>query len=247
MKKSKCFRGQFDFEPGRFVYQKPPTEGPKEQGEKHESPKKTPNETKKEEQKAKVKEKYDKLEKIEKIDLPKETEFFRSKDGKTIAYVVFGEGLFISKDGKTFYELVQMGFNGSGVEHKLTFENPHNKTEGEFNRKGDTLKLGSETYAKTSSRTSIDAVRLPEVRQEEYSFTLKSGEKLTVTSDKYKFSYESFKLFIGNKEIPIKDVQRMRDGGTTYIKTDEGLLYAPINPTEKPTWKGEEIKQNNIR
>jgi hypothetical protein len=66
MAKLNCFRDQFDFTPGRFVYQQPPTEGPKEQGEKREAPKKTPDKARREEQKEKVRKRYgdDNLEKI---------------------------------------------------------------------------------------------------------------------------------------------------------------------------------------
>lgn len=66
MEKLNCFRGQFDFQPGQFVYQQPPTEGPKEQGEKREAPKKNPDEARRDGQRAEVKARYgdDNLEKV---------------------------------------------------------------------------------------------------------------------------------------------------------------------------------------
>lgn len=61
-----------------------------------------------------------------------------------------------------------------------------------------------------------------ELRQKEYNFTLKNGDKLLVTSDKNSDSYyESFKLFINDREIAVTSVVRYRDGGATYIETAE--------------------------
>jgi hypothetical protein len=95
----------------------------------------------------------------------------------------------------------------------------------------------------------INAIPLPTIREAEYLFKLRGGLYIYVSHDKYNFSYESFKLFLGKptqmKEIPVLDVQRYRDGGTTYIKTDKGILYSPtpFNKELKPTWDGEKIRQ----
>lgn len=84
---------------------------------------------------------------------------------------------------------------------------------------------------------------LPGGKRVEYSFRLPSGEQILVTSDKNNPSYSSFKLHIGNKEemreITVLDVNRYRDGGTTIIKTNEGILYVPTpfrRNTVNPTW-----------
>lgn len=65
---------------------------------------------------------------------------------------------------------------------------------------------------------------------------------MIATSDKNNDTdYTSFKLFIGDKEIPVQHVLRLRDWGTTYIVTDQGILFAPVNRDKKPTWNDEEI------
>jgi hypothetical protein len=78
----------------------------------------------------------------------------------------------------------------------------------------------------------FEVVLLPEIRIPEYFFVSETGKVIYVSADKYRYSYKSFKLFIGFgqklKNIPIKDVGRMRDGGTTHIITEFGeMLYVP--------------------
>jgi hypothetical protein len=73
------------------------------------------------------------------------------------------------------------------------------------------------------------------------------GSKLIyVSTDKNSdHPLESFRMFIGKangkpmKEILIDAVSRRRDGGTTYIHTNQGRLYSPtpIKKEEFPTWR----------
>jgi hypothetical protein len=73
---------------------------------------------------------------------------------------------------------------------------------------------------------------LPRVRQPEYLFQVDDGSIVYVSSEKYGCSYKSFKLYVGRlvdplRGIPITDVARYRDGGSTIIKTNQGELYSP--------------------
>lgn len=76
-------------------------------------------------------------------------------------------------------------------------------------------------------------------RRIEYLCRTEDGSKLIyVTSEG---GYESFRMYTGIggeeslREIPIFDVQRLRDGGTTYIFTAEGTFFAP-SPLRPPLW-----------
>lgn len=41
------------------------------------------------------------------------------------------------------------------------------------------------------------------------------------------------------REVPVVNVDRLRDGGTTYIETTEGTLFSPspMRQMGPPTWK----------
>jgi len=86
-----------------------------------------------------------------------------------------------------------------------------------------------------------------EAREPEYLFVLPDGEYLYVSADKYDYSYDSFRLFVGPQEamrqIPVKEVMRLRDGGTTYITTHEGTMFSPssFRMGGQPTWNGIEL------
>ncbi len=49
----------------------------------------------------------------------------------------------------------------------------------------------------------------------------------------------TFKMYVGPsdalREVAVFDLQRLRDGGTTYIFTAEGTFYAP-SPLRPPAW-----------
>jgi hypothetical protein len=88
-----------------------------------------------------------------------------------------------------------------------------------------------------------------EERQVEYSYILPDGKTLTVTSDKNNPTYDSFKLSIDDEEIPITNVSRFRDGGTTIIRTAQGDLFVPSRfgsmSTSTPSWQGATIVESN--
>ncbi len=89
-----------------------------------------------------------------------------------------------------------------------------------------------------------------EVRVPEYIFKGDNGTIIYLDAEKYNYSYDSFRMFSGKpgamKEIKVKSVDRFRDGGTTYIKTEDGsTLYSPtaFNKDESPTWNGAKIER----
>jgi hypothetical protein len=178
--------------------------------------------------------------------LSSEAELFRATDGSVLVYGNrYANPLYISPDGRKFHEMRQRSFSSSGDEQEIFFEDPHHNRLGGFTRKGDVVKYDGKTYEMDESvgEIHIDVVPLPNVRQPEYLFQMPDGQYIYVSADKYRYSYESFRLFIGKmremKPIPITDVQRMRDGGTTYVETNLGILYSPtpFRVNEPATWE----------
>lgn len=186
---------------------------------------------------------------------PRFVEVFKSKSGWAIGYLndtPFQDGqVCLTKDMVTWRPLAASGFDGSSVNHTVTCLDPEkNDHPMAFTRVGDTLWWGGNAFERIENpgalRPSISS--LPRVRKPEYLFSEENGAFwIYVSANKYNYSYESFRLFIGHKgetalrELPIRQVRRMRDGGTTYIHTDEGSLYSPskLGHLDKtPTWKG---------
>ncbi len=83
---------------------------------------------------------------------------------------------------------------------------------------------------------------LPNVRKPEYLFQMSDGSYIYVDAARYNYSYESFRFFIGTPgsmaQLPITSVNRYRDGGTTIIRTEKGILYSPtiFESDKKPVW-----------
>lgn len=89
------------------------------------------------------------------------------------------------------------------------------------------------------------------IRVPEYLFRL-SDEQMVYVSTGSGDYYRSFRLFVGSsklKRVSVKDVERLRDGGTTYIYVKGGYLYCPspmasmagssfAENERYPTWKG---------
>lgn len=84
-----------------------------------------------------------------------------------------------------------------------------------------------------------------------YFIDSNSNTLIWIDDVKYNSSYESLRIFINGKQEEIKDVERYRDGGTTYYKLTNGdIIYTPtaFNKTLKPTFNGIEIKElSNFR
>lgn len=162
----------------------------------------------------------------------------------------WGRPLFYSPDGVIYFELLRTGFGGNANGHSINFEDPHHNRNGELKRKEGTLTWLNKTFKQVECPMNIEVVPLPTVRAPEYLFRLVGGIFIYVSANKYNYSYESFKFFLGKpgqmKEFPVLSVDRYRDGGTTYIKTSAGTLFSPTpfkKPKVKPTWDGEKIKE----
>jgi hypothetical protein len=73
----------------------------------------------------------------------------------------------------------------------------------------------------------------------------REGIFLVISRPEIRWDYENFKvhMFTANKkivnELKVLSVERYRDGGTTYYKTDKGIAYSPtgFNKTLKPYWE----------
>lgn len=177
--------------------------------------------------------------------------FFKTDEGPAV--LIHGRSVYLSDDGKDF--VVATGAEELRVLKKsVIFENPHTGEQGKFNILDDEATLNGVAFIAAEVPNSIEAAKTPEVRENEYSFTLPGDEQLIVTASKYNRSYSSFKLFIDGREIPWSytegyPVTRFRDGGTTIIYTTEGTLFVPaprnvIKHGTKPTWNDQEIVDN---
>lgn len=174
-------------------------------------------------------------------------EFFRSNDGAMFAYGRWGRPLFFSPNGLVFYELRAVKEDESFVwneeSHALVFEDSRDCEINVIRRLGDEI-MCEKKYHKVEGYPEIEVVPLPEAREPEYLFVLPDDRYLYVSADKYDRLYGSFRLFVGPREamrrIPVKDVTRLRDGSTTYIRTHEGTLFSPspLSVGSWATWDG---------
>ncbi len=161
---------------------------------------------------------------------------FFAASGKSFVYLVdmpMSDGqVAYSPDGETFYALASKGFGGSRDEHDLSFDDPHHDVSGKLHRNGDVIEYDGETF--TLQEAVFDptvVVPLPNARRVEYLCRAENGTLIFVSSDVYYYSYESFRMFVGDgeemREVPIQRVDRYRDGGTTNVFTDEGVFRSP--------------------
>lgn len=156
--------------------------------------------------------------------------------GKAFAYLTdmpFMDGeVAFSPDGETFYALSTGGFGGSVDKHDLSFEDPHQGIKGKLHLEDEQITYDGEVYRKTHRLINPSSVvPLPAARRTEYLCQAEDGTFVYVSADKYNYSYESFKLFVGDgatmREIEVNDVVRYRDGGTTYVQTPEVTFFSP--------------------
>jgi len=188
-------------------------------------------------------------------DSPPFVEVFRSATGSVaVGYredIPFKDGhVCLTVDMKTWRPLAAGGFAGSSVNHTVTCLDPEaNDSLLTFTRVGDTLWWGGNALPRTEHPETVLAaiLPLPRIRKPEYLFADECGKFLIyVSADKYNYSYEGFRLFVGApggllSPVLIRQVRRMRDGGTTYIHTTDKTLYSPsrlghVDPTA--TWGG---------
>jgi len=92
----------------------------------------------------------------------------------------------------------------------------------------------------------------PDSRKTEYLCVSDDGRLVIyVTASAYDYTLESFRFFIGDgntmRELKITNVNRLNDGGTTYIQTEDLEFYspAPRYMDDQPDW-GRTTKLNFI-
>lgn len=166
---------------------------------------------------------------------------YAAESGKRFVYLSdfpIRNELLYSPDGETYYVLVCSGFGGTTIEHDLSFDDPHQGIHGKLRHEGDVVTYNGERFVRQDGTLALleaKIIPLPFARATQYLCQTEDGTFIYVSADKYDFTYGSFRLFIGDgttmREVPIRDVQRYRDGGTTYIETAEETFFspAPIN------------------
>lgn len=167
---------------------------------------------------------------------------FVAASGRAFAYLkdtpLWNGDVCYSPDSESFYALACLGFGGSAERHILSFSDPHHGTTGTLDKSGTTITYNDEKYflREGVELNSSKVIPLPAVRQTEY-LCVANGSIIYVSGDKYAFSYGSFKLYVGDgktmRKIPITDVVRFRDGGTTRIYTSEGGFLFPVSGAPK--------------
>lgn len=172
---------------------------------------------------------------------------FVANDGSAIALLsrtpVNNGDVAYSPDGETFFALVVTGYSGSRDKDQISLENPRTGDAMQITRTGDTVTCGLQKFTaieKTFDHSKLTG--LPNVRDVEYLLKDGSGKLYFVSNSKYDYSYESLRLYIGDgeemRQVPIKKVARYRDGGSTFLQTEEGTLYVPTSFNELlvPHW-----------
>lgn len=165
--------------------------------------------------------------------------------------------ILFSPDGEEFFAVAMVGFSGGAEVHDLSFVNPHDG----LRRRQLQLHNGVITYKgvafiKQEGVVDVPAfVPLPSLRVVEHFCQADDGTFIYVSSDKYHSTYRGFRLFIGDgatmRQVPIKEVQRLRGGGATRIFTPEGLFYSPslfskLSPRpETPSWNSQPLDSVN--
>lgn len=185
---------------------------------------------------------------------PRFVEVFQNKaSGWAIGYLndtPFQDGdVCFTKDMVTWRPFAASCFAGSSVNHTVTCRDPEaNDATVSLTKVGDTLWWNGNALERLEDPRSIRPTisSLPHIRKPEYLFL---GANVAfwvyVSAAKYRYSYESFRFFIGEagaldlREVPIRRVQRMRDGGSTVIETAEGRLCSPtrFKPELHPRWE----------
>jgi hypothetical protein len=172
--------------------------------------------------------------------LPATALCFQSVGGEFIAYgTAWANPLYLGNSAE-LHQVVTSGFGGTGTDHHVSFEDPHQQRRGEFHRKSDTITLADLAYERVNCPTYVKIVPLPTVRTPEYLFALPDGKYAYVSADKYYYGYDTFRVYVGPlgnmREVKITgEVIRYRDGGTTFIPTADGVLYSPFGA--EPRWR----------
>jgi hypothetical protein len=157
------------------------------------------------------------------------------------------DSLYFSPDGgKKYFELKLNWLRGLSDNYTISFEDPHHGRTGRLKCNEDTIVLDGVVFNKMDCPSEIEVVPLPTIRVPKYLFRLKDGKFVYVSADKYNYSLESFKLYIGDgttmHQVEITDRGGHCDG-EIIIKTAEGELFSPSGywMNEVPMWGEEEL------
>jgi hypothetical protein len=158
----------------------------------------------------------------------------------------FGHWLY-SEDGRGFQETNSNGSSAQGdIEEGSFFDGEDTKHFYSLN--GRKLVIDGKEATPVNMRPShARFIPLPEKREIAYCAKSNDGRLFIVTEDRNR-GYDTFHLFIGHfpelERIPINNVIRYRDGGTTVIDTPEGEFYSPTpwKSKARPKWTDSEGK-----
>jgi hypothetical protein len=168
-----------------------------------------------------------------------------SGDGSdTIWYNDFALEIYYANNTHPIHEVIKKGFAGTVNKHTLTFVDHDEKEYKILKHDKQMIILDDNLYHNFSFMTldgtdiDFDFKKFPSFRAPHYLFKVDNEDIVVyVSMDKHKFDYNTCHMYVGNiggtfVHVPIKEFTRYRDGGTTYIKTDMGVLFAPT-PFEK--------------
>jgi|GEM_PF-2845481 len=163
-----------------------------------------------------------------------------------------------SRDGETFYTLAITGTAGlhskGNIFDKHSISNPHDDTSGALHRvraDADNVEMlvynWSFYFRQDVEFDSSKLVPLPLTRRTEYLCQAEDDSTFVyISANKYNDFYDTWKLFVGDGKtmrlITVSNVERYRDGGTTYVETAEQAFFSPSpfnaenDPTLVPRW-----------
>ncbi|MDP9248969.1 MAG: hypothetical protein M3M85_00430 [bacterium] len=167
-------------------------------------------------------------------------DFWKSKDNQCLAHVQlhdfdnlsnFRDDIYRSPNCRDFWPLIKQSSgpvkrNGKEMYHQ-EFTDPYDKDkEGYIDADNTRRFLGAKVFEPTKlDPKTVVFHPLPDVRVPEYLFQRADGSDYYVYVSVGKYGgYDSFRLFAGPaahlKQFPVKEVERYRDGGTTFVWTD---------------------------
>jgi hypothetical protein len=149
-----------------------------------------------------------------------------------------GDVLLSDDGGRVYREAAGRGFGGTVDKHELSFIDvlgPTGQSVQKLNRDHNVVLYDGRYFTQFIPAHHFEIVPLPDERKSEYLCEAEDGTIIYVSAAKYKYSYESFRLFVGREAgqacecqpVPIRDVERFRDGGTTNVFTDAEMLHVP--------------------
>ncbi len=153
---------------------------------------------------------------------------------------------FYSSDGKKLKEIyVRCAYGKIGRRRRgEDFSIPFLKKEGQLSRKKTVVTLNNTDFTEIRP-LEIPREALVENRVPLYLMQLKNGKYVYVSDAKPSFILQRLKLYMGPadklKEIPVTQVNRYMDGGTTEVFTLKGQLLVKArkylnDPLPTPLW-----------